>query len=79
MQVKKHHLSDGDVVSLGVHELVYHDLRGEDAGLTDQIEGEDLREGTEEGQIEDEDIDEAPHEGLDESPEAEDVQDEKTA
>jgi len=26
-QVKKHRLRDGDVVSMGVHELVYHDLR----------------------------------------------------
>ncbi|MEM8816345.1 MAG: AAA family ATPase [Pseudomonadota bacterium] len=26
-QVKKHRLQDGDVVSMGVHELVYHDLR----------------------------------------------------
>ena len=26
-QVKKYRLRDGDVVSLGVHELVYHDLR----------------------------------------------------
>jgi len=26
-QVKKHRLRDGDVVSLGVHELVYTDLR----------------------------------------------------
>lgn len=26
-QIKKHHLKDGDVVSLGVHELVYTDLR----------------------------------------------------
>jgi len=28
-QVKKYHLKDGDVISLGVHELVYHDLRAE--------------------------------------------------
>ena len=26
-QVKKHRLRDGDVVSMGVHELIYHDLR----------------------------------------------------
>jgi general secretion pathway protein A len=30
-QVKKYRLRDGDTVSLGVHELVYHDLRHEDA------------------------------------------------
>ena len=29
-QVKKYRLRDGDTVSLGVHELVYHDLRHED-------------------------------------------------
>ena len=29
-QVKKYRLRDGDIVSLGVHELVYHDLRNED-------------------------------------------------
>jgi putative secretion ATPase (PEP-CTERM system associated) len=29
-QVKKYRLRDGDTVSLGVHELVYHDLRTED-------------------------------------------------
>ncbi len=27
-QIKKYRLRDGDVVSVGVHELVYHDLRG---------------------------------------------------
>jgi type II secretory pathway predicted ATPase ExeA len=30
-QVKKYRLRDGDVISLGVHELVYHDLRHESA------------------------------------------------
>ncbi len=30
-QVKRHRLRDGDVVSLGVHQLVYHDLRPEAA------------------------------------------------
>ena len=28
-QVKKYRLRDGDVVSLGVHQLIYHDLRGD--------------------------------------------------
>ena len=28
-QVKKYRLQDGDVISLGVHELIYHDLRAE--------------------------------------------------
>ena len=30
-QVKKYRLRDGDTVSLGVHELIYHDMRQEDA------------------------------------------------
>jgi len=40
-QVKKYRLRDGDVVSLGVHELVYHDLRAAgqqaDAPVEDQL------------------------------------------
>ncbi|MGB5626886.1 MAG: AAA family ATPase, partial [Woeseiaceae bacterium] len=40
-QVKKYRLRDGDVVSLGVHELVYHDLRSAgqqaDAPVEDQL------------------------------------------
>jgi hypothetical protein len=32
--VKKYRLRDGDVISLGVHELVYHDLR-----TTDEYQG----------------------------------------
>jgi type II secretory pathway predicted ATPase ExeA len=37
-QVKKYRLRDGDVVSLGVHELVYHDLRltPEDTGESEE-------------------------------------------
>ena len=64
-QVKKHRLSDGDVVSLGVHELVYHDLRSENAELEDQIE-EDAEEL-------EEDQDSEPDDDLD----AEDVADEQ--
>ena len=37
-QVKKYRLRDGDVVSLGVHELVYHDLRQQEAALQDQLD-----------------------------------------
>lgn len=37
-QVKKYRLRDGDVVSLGVHELVYHDLRQAEEPLEDQLE-----------------------------------------
>jgi len=36
-QVKKYRLRDGDVVSLGVHELVYHDLRQQEKALEDQL------------------------------------------
>jgi len=38
-QVKKYRLRDGDVVSLGVHELVYYDLRQQEDALEDQLEG----------------------------------------
>jgi len=37
-QVKKYRLRDGDVVSLGVHELVYHDLRQQEEALEDQLD-----------------------------------------
>jgi putative secretion ATPase (PEP-CTERM system associated) len=37
-QVKKYRLRDGDVVSLGVHELVYHDLRRQEEALEDQLD-----------------------------------------
>jgi putative secretion ATPase (PEP-CTERM system associated) len=47
-QIKKYRLSDGDVVSLGVHELVYHDLRSNDDTIADQLE-----ELTEEGDADD--------------------------
>ncbi len=39
-QIKKYRLRDGDIVSVGVHELVYQDLRQEDP-LEDQIEETD--------------------------------------
>ena len=37
-QVKKYRLRNGDVVSLGVHELVYHDLRQDQELIDDQLE-----------------------------------------
>ena len=37
-QIKKYSLRDGDVVSLGVHELVYHRLYNEDEELEDQLD-----------------------------------------
>jgi type II secretory pathway predicted ATPase ExeA len=44
-QVKKYRLHDGDVVSLGVHELVYYDLRqykeSIDSQLDDQLDDDD--------------------------------------
>ena len=39
-QIKKYRLADGDVISLGVHELVYRDLRKADELLEDQLEDE---------------------------------------
>jgi len=51
-QVKKYRLRNGDVISLGVHELVYHDLREATAEPVDQLEGadEDAVEDQETGQ-----------------------------
>jgi len=34
--IKKHKLKDGDVISIGVHEFVYHDLRDADGYLQDK-------------------------------------------
>jgi putative secretion ATPase (PEP-CTERM system associated) len=39
-QVKKHRLQDGDIVSIGVHELHYYDLRPQDALLQDELDEE---------------------------------------
>jgi putative secretion ATPase (PEP-CTERM system associated) len=38
-QIKKYRLRDGDVVSLGVHELVFHDLRAADETLDEDFDG----------------------------------------
>lgn len=46
-QIKKYRLRDGDVVSLGVYELVYRDLR-----TADEIVDEDLEEEEEDSAIE---------------------------
>ncbi|MDJ0750126.1 MAG: AAA family ATPase [Woeseiaceae bacterium] len=48
-QIKKYRLRDGDVISLGVHELVYRDLRGADAMIEDQLDDKD--EGADEKAI----------------------------
>jgi len=45
-QIKKYRLRDGDVVSLGVHELVYRDLR-----ITDEVPDELLEEDDEESAV----------------------------
>ena len=37
-QIKKYRLSDGDRISLGVHELVYRDLRKAHAELHELVE-----------------------------------------
>jgi putative secretion ATPase (PEP-CTERM system associated) len=39
-QIKKYRLRDGDIVSLGVHELLYHDLRQQDDVFEDQLDSE---------------------------------------
>jgi len=36
-QVKKYRLRDGDIISVGVHELVYHDLRQTEEPFEDQL------------------------------------------
>jgi general secretion pathway protein A len=64
-QIKKRRLQDGDVVSIGVHELVYRDLRSRDGQLQDQLDEET---GEFEGEVE---------AALDSDLEADDVADEQ--
>ena len=55
-QVKKYRLRHGDVVSLGVHELVYHDIRLEQTDVHEEIdEKEPDEEELEEQQLDDQD------------------------
>jgi len=49
-QVKKYRLRDGDTVSLGVHELVYHDLRLENESDGHDTINEDIAESVDTGQ-----------------------------
>jgi len=49
-QVKKYRLRDGDVVSLGVHELVYHDLRHEGVIDGSEMITEDISENADDNQ-----------------------------
>jgi type II secretory pathway predicted ATPase ExeA len=39
-QIKKYRLREGDIISLGVHELVYHDMRSESMGDIESIGGD---------------------------------------
>ena len=48
-QVKKYRLRDGDVVSLGVHELVYRDLRATEKN-SDEDEDEELGDDRDESE-----------------------------
>ncbi|MGI9232521.1 MAG: AAA family ATPase [Woeseiaceae bacterium] len=43
-QVKKYRLRDGDIVSLGVHDLLYRDLRESSGPVEDQIPGVDAKQ-----------------------------------
>ena len=57
-QIKRYRLQDGDVVSLGVHELVYHDLRMQEEALEDQLESageEEPDEAPDEDEADDQD------------------------
>ncbi len=45
-QVRKYRLNDGDIVSLGVHQLVYRDLRESDDDSGKSSEEEDARSDT---------------------------------
>ena len=47
-QIKKYRLRDGDVVSLGVHELVYRDLRTAEALPEEVLEDDDVDEDVDE-------------------------------
>ena len=51
-QIKKYKLHDGDVVSLGVHELVYHDLRDENETADETID-DPIAALVEEGDVKD--------------------------
>ncbi len=48
-QIKKYRLRDGDVISVGVHELVYRNLREADEMIEDQLDDEN--EADDEGDI----------------------------
>ncbi len=67
-QVKKYRLQDGDTVSLGVHELVYHDLRRPEEAIEDQ-----LHQASEE--MRDESFDESDEDEFDDAVEEDETDD----
>ena len=85
-QVKKYRLCDGDVVSLGVHELLYHDLRHEEETIQDQLytetnkDLEQLHSSSDESLDDDldEEIDEQQDEELEEELDEEEVDDQES-
>ena len=50
-QIKKYRLRDGDVVAVGVHELVYHDLRDADDALEDEPLEDQLDDMVDDAQV----------------------------
>ena len=49
-KVKKHRLCDGETISLGVHQLIYHDLRDEDAKDSNATINENVSDDAANGQ-----------------------------
>jgi len=70
-QVKKYRLQDGDIVSLGVHELVYHDLRQPEEAIEDQLDNTAANEL-------DEPLDDADEEALENSLDEEETDDQES-
>ena len=75
-QVKKYRLKDGDVVSLGVHELVYHDLRRPAEALEDQLD--DTSENQRDEAFNEFDEDEFDDEEFDDALEEEETDDQES-
>ena len=75
-QVKKYRLKEGDVVSLGVHELVYHDLRRPAEALEDQLD--DTSENQRDEAFNEFDEDEFDDEEFDDALEEEETDDQES-
>jgi pSer/pThr/pTyr-binding forkhead associated (FHA) protein len=58
-RVKHHDLVEGDVVQIGEHKLLYHDLRGEHLSTAELEELQELKEVDEDAEDEDELVEEA--------------------